>query len=419
MKHFSNIESDLHVERVNVAWLAEQIRTPFYVYSASTIEHNYDQYYQSKDKLDLLICFAVKANSNLAVLNLIALKGGGADCVSSGEIKRAILAGIDPQKIVYSGVGKTDEELTYALKSNILQFNVESEAELYKLNEIAASLGLKASFAIRINPDIDARTIDKITTGKKENKFGIDIKDARALYNQAFDLRNVRACAISMHIGSQILSLEPFVTACDKMLELLADLRSDGHNITHLDLGGGLGVNYHLDDNPPSKMQYLQMLNQKFANSNCKIIIEPGRSIVADAGLLVSKVIYIKNNKTKNFLIIDAAMNDFMRPAFYEAYHKITSVKQMVDSDIINYDVVGPVCESSDYFAKDRQLPEMKANDLIAVHDAGAYGAVMSSSYNTRPLIAEIMVKDNKFHVIRAQFSIDEIIAQDKIPSWN
>ena len=418
MDHFNYRNGQLYAEDVSVGEIAASVGTPFYVYSTATLERHFKLFYDALDGMDHCICYAMKAASNQAILKTLGNLGAGMDVVSGGEYRRAIAAGIPPEKVVFSGVGKTLEEITLALQKGIRQFNVESDSELAQISEIASSMGKIAPIAIRINPDVDAQTHEKIATGKAENKFGIPLSRAREVYSKASKMPGISVVGIDLHIGSQLTDLKPFEEAYQKLADLTQILRQDGHKIKRLDLGGGLGIPYDKNKSaPPLPVEYGKMVRKVLGHLECEIEIEPGRLIVGNAGILVSSVLGIKNGDNRNFLILDAAMNDLIRPAMYDAYHDIIPVKQP-SSDEAVYDVVGPVCETGDTFAKKRTMPELSENDLVAFRSAGAYGAVMSSEYNTRPLIPEVMVNKNEFSIIRKRPSYEEIIDRDIIPNW-
>ena len=418
MDHFNYRNGQLYAEDVSVDEIAASVGTPFYVYSTATLERHFKLFDDALDGMDHCICYAMKAASNQAILKTLGNLGAGMDVVSGGEYRRAIAAGIPPEKVVFSGVGKTLEEITLALQSGIRQFNVESDSELAQISEIASSMGKMAPIAIRINPDVDAQTHEKIATGKAENKFGIPLSRAREVYSKASKMPGISVVGIDLHIGSQLTDLKPFEEAYQKLADLTQILRQDGHKIKRLDLGGGLGIPYDKNKSaPPLPVEYGKMVRKVLGHLECEIEIEPGRLIVGNAGILVSSVLGIKNGDNRNFLILDAAMNDLIRPAMYDAYHDIIPVKQP-SSDEAVYDVVGPVCETGDTFAKKRTMPELSENDLVAFRSAGAYGAVMSSEYNTRPLIPEVMVNKNEFSIIRKRPSYQEIIDRDIIPTW-
>ncbi|MBT7906941.1 MAG: diaminopimelate decarboxylase, partial [Marinovum sp.] len=412
MDHFLYRDGLLHAEDVAIQDIAEQVGTPFYVYSTATLIRHFKLFDEALDGLDHLVCFAMKAASNQAILKTLGNLGAGMDVVSGGEYLRARAAGVPSERIVFSGVGKTRSEMHQALQGGVRQFNIESEPELHLLNEVALSLGRTAPITIRVNPDVDAKTHAKIATGKSENKFGIPISRARDVYAQAAQLKGLDIVGIDVHIGSQLTELEPFVAAYRKLAELTKTLRSDGHNIRRLDLGGGLGIPYtRSNEAPPLPTDYGAMVKRELGHLGCEIEIEPGRLIAGNAGLLVSSVIYVKSGEDREFLILDAAMNDLVRPAMYDAHHDIVPViEPAAGTEQAVYDIVGPVCESGDTFAKGRHLVAQQQGDLVAFRSAGAYGAVMSSEYNTRPLIPEVLVNGDQFAVIRARPSYDDII---------
>ena len=419
MHHFAYRDGVLHAEDVNLKALAEEIGTPFYCYSSATLERHYKVMQEAFKGTDHMICYAMKANSNQAVIRTMAELGAGMDVVSEGELRRALLAGVPARKIVFSGVGKTAREMSLALKEGIACFNIESEPELELLSEVAKRIGQRATVSIRVNPDVDARTHHKISTGKAENKFGISYKRAREVYARAAELPAIDVAGIDMHIGSQITELEPFEQAFTLLADLTEELRKDGHNIRHLDLGGGLGVPYRgTNDVPPHPDEYAAMVKRTLGHLNLKYVLEPGRMIVGNAGVLVSRVIYVKDGEEKHFVIQDGAMNDLIRPTLYDAYHEVVPVDEPKAADTMLADVVGPVCESGDYFAKGRTLPKVEPGDLLATMTAGAYGAVQACSYNTRPLIAEVLVKDGKWALIRPRQSYEELIGMDRLASW-
>ena len=420
MDHFLYRSGRLHAEDVDVTAIAEQVGTPFYVYSTATLERHYKLFQEALSPLPHLICFAIKANGNVAVLKTLARLGAGMDVVSGGEYLRAKAAGVPGDRIVFSGVGKTRSEMRLALEGGVRQFNVESEPELYTLSEVAASMGAKAAVAVRVNPDVDARTHAKIATGKKDNKFGIPIERARQVYAEAARLPGIEIVGVDVHIGSQLLDIEPFEQAFRKVADLTVVLRADGHDIRRLDLGGGLGIPYERSNAvSPLPMEYGDMIKRTVGHLGCEIEIEPGRLIAGNAGIMVSSVIYVKQGEGRNFLILDAAMNDLLRPAMYDAHHDILPVSEPVPaSDRQLYDVVGPVCETGDTFAKARSLTAMAAGNLVAFRSAGAYGAAMASEYNTRPLIPEVLVNADRFAVIRHRPTYEEMIGRDTLPDW-
>ena len=420
MHHFSYVGGVLHAEGVSLAALAEEVGTPFYCYSTATLERHYRVLEHAFAGLDTLICYAIKANSNQAVIKTLGDLGAGMDVVSEGELRRARAAGVPADRIIFAGVGKTKAEMAYALGEGILGFNVESEPELDALSEVAASLGRTARIALRVNPDVDARTHAKISTGKAENKFGVPFDDAPRLYAKAAKLPGIAIAGIHMHIGSQITDLAPFRDAFSLMRELAVRLRADGHDLRHLDIGGGLGVPY-LSGNavPPSPDEYARVVRETLGDLGLKICLEPGRMIVANAGILVARVIYAKRGRDKTFTIVDAAMNDLIRPTLYEAEHEIWPVAEALKSKPpIVQDVAGPVCETGDYLALGRKLPPFAAGDLLAFMTAGAYGSAMSSTYNTRLLVPEVLVKGDAYAVVRPRQTYDTLIAQDHLPDW-
>ena len=420
MDHFLYKNGQLHAEDVAIAEIAAAVGTPFYCYSAATLARHYQLFTEALSPLPHLVCFSIKSLSNVAVLKLLGDLGAGMDVVSGGEYLRAKAAGVPGDRIVFSGVGKTRDEMRLALSGGIRQFNVESEPELRALSEVATAMGVVAPITIRVNPDVDARTHEKIATGKKDNKFGIDIDRAPAVYAEAARLPGLQVIGIDVHIGSQLTELEPFEQAYLKVADLTLRLRSDGHTITRLDLGGGLGIPYtRSNDAPPLPADYGALIKRTVGHLGCEIEIEPGRLIAGNAGILVSKVIYVKNGSSRDFLILDAAMNDLIRPSMYGAHHDIDPVVQPAPgTESVAFDVVGPVCETGDTFAKGRPMAALNEGDLVAFRSAGAYGAVMASEYNTRPLIPEVLVKGDHFAVIRARPSFDEIINRDTIPEW-
>ena len=416
MNHFAYRNGRLFAEDVDLSALAREVGTPFYCYSSATLERHYRVFAEAFPK-SALIAYSVKANGNLGVLRTLAMLGAGADVVSGGELKKALKAGMPPSKIVFSGVGKTRAELKLGLEVGIHQFNVESEPELLALDEIARSYGTRAPIAIRVNPDVDAKTHAKITTGTSENKFGIPWSRAREAYRLAASLSGIAIKGVDVHIGSQITEIGPFEAAFARVAELVRSLRADGHTISRVDLGGGLGVPYAPEDpEPPAPATYGALVSKAVADLGVDLILEPGRLIAANAGILVARVTYVKQGEAKRFLILDAGMNDLIRPAMYDAYHTIVSVAQGEAGSV--YDVVGPVCESSDLFGHARRLPEMQEGDLVAIMTAGAYGAVMASAYNARPPAAEVLVRGGEWAVVRPRLSDDELIGLDRIPGW-
>ena len=420
MDHFLYKNGVLHAEDVAIPDIVASVGAPFYVYSTATLTRHFKLFDDALAGMDHLVCYAMKAASNQAILQTLAKLGAGMDVVSGGEYARARAAGVPGERIVFSGVGKTRDEMRLALTGGIRQFNVESEPEMAVLSAVATELGVKAPITIRVNPDVDAKTHAKIATGKSENKFGIPISRAREVYAQAAALPGIDVIGIDVHIGSQLTQLEPFELAYKMVAELTETLRADGHNIRRLDLGGGLGIPYtRSNEAPPLPTDYGAMVKRVLGHLNCEIEIEPGRLIAGNAGILVSQVIYVKEGEDRKFLILDAAMNDLIRPAMYDAHHDIEPViEPQAGAERATYDVVGPVCESGDTFAKGREMTQMTTGDLVAFRSAGAYGAVMSSEYNTRPLIPEVMVNGSEFAVIRSRPSFDEIINRDTIPEW-
>ena len=420
MDHFHYKQGVLCAEGVPIPDIAAAVGTPFYCYSAATLTRHFQLFDEALAGLDHLVCFAMKSNSNLAVLKLMGNLGAGIDVVSLGEYLKARAAGIAGERIVFSGIGKTREEMRAALEGGIRQFNVESEPEMEVLDDVALSLGKIAPITIRINPDVDARTHAKIATGKAENKFGIPITRARAAYAHAAKLPGLDAVGIDVHIGSQLCDLEPFETAYSKVADLARQLRADGHDIRRLDLGGGLGIPYERSNTaPPLPMEYGEVIRRTVGDLGCEIEIEPGRLISGNAGIMVSKVIYVKSGQEREFVILDSAMNDLLRPAMYDAHHDIIPVAEPAPGiENTTYDIVGPVCETGDTFARERAMVPLKSGDLVAFRSAGAYGAVMASEYNSRPLIPEVLVSGDQFAVIRARPTFDEMINRDTIPEW-
>jgi diaminopimelate decarboxylase len=420
MHHFAYRGGVLHAEAVSLGSIADSVGTPFYCYSTATLERHYRVFADAFADVPSLVCYAVKANSNQAVIATLARLGSGADVVSEGELKRVLKAGVPPEKIMFSGIGKTDRELGAAVDTGILCVNVESEPELDRLSAIAVSKGRSVDISVRVNPDIDARTHAKIATGKSENKFGIPISRARAVYAHAAKLKGIRVSGVDMHIGSQITDLAPFADAFALLSEFVQTLRADGHTISHVDLGGGLGIPYRDDEDvPPDPEAYAAIVKNATRGLGCKLIFEPGRLIVGNAGILVTRVIYVKRGEAKTFVIADAAMNDLIRPTLYEAHHEIWPVKEpAANGPQITADVVGPVCETGDYLALNRRMNEPQAGDLLAIMSAGAYGAVQAGTYNTRPLVPEVMVKGGEWSLIRPRLEADALIGLDRLPAW-
>ena len=420
MDHFLYRDGALYAEDVPVAEIAATVGTPFYCYSTATLERHFRLFDEALDGVAHLVCYAMKAASNQAILKTLAALGAGMDVVSGGEYARAVAAGVPGERIVFSGVGKTRDEIAAALSGGIRQFNVESEPEMAEINAVALELGVVAPITVRVNPDVDARTHAKIATGKSENKFGIPISRAREVYAHAAGLEGLKVVGIDVHIGSQLTELEPFEQAYRKVADLTAQLRADGHEITRLDLGGGLGIPYERSNSaPPLPMEYGAMVKRVLGHLDVEIEIEPGRLIAGNAGIMVSRVIYVKSGEDRAFLIVDSAMNDLIRPAMYEAHHDIIPVIEAEPGlDPVRYDIVGPVCESGDTFARGRAMSPLAAGDLIAFRSAGAYGAVMASEYNSRPLIPEVLVHGDQFAVIRRRPTYEEMINRDSIPTW-
>ena len=420
MDHFLYRDGTLHAEDVPLPEIAEAVGTPFYVYSTATLTRHYQLFKDALDGVPNMVCYAMKANSNQAVLKVLADLGAGMDVVSGGEYARAKAAGVPGDRIVFSGVGKTREEIRAALSGGIRQFNIESEPEMLAISQVATSLGVTAPVTIRVNPDVDARTHEKIATGKSENKFGIPIARAREVYALAASLPGLEVIGIDVHIGSQLVELEPFEQAYKKVAELTRTLRADGHDIRRLDPGGGLGIPYtRSNEAPPLPLDYGALIKRSVEGLDVEVEIEPGRLIAGNAGLLVSSVIYLKEGEGRNFLILDAAMNDLVRPSMYSAHHDIDPVIEPAPgTERAAFDIVGPVCESGDTFAKGRESTPLAAGDLVAFRSAGAYGAVMASEYNTRPLIPEVLVKGDQFAVIRPRPTFDEMINRDIVPEW-
>ena len=418
MDHFVYRDGRLCAEDVSLIRIAEETGTPFYCYSQATIERHYRVFADAFADVDATVCYAVKANSNIAVIGVLAHLGAGADVVSGGELKRALTADIPASRIVFSGIGKTGEELAAALDAGILQINVESEPELELLGQVAVEKGVSAPVAIRVNPGIDALTHDKITTGKAENKFGIEWTRAHRVYCRAMTMPGIDIVGIAVHIGSQVTDLEPFREAYVRTRDLAALLRADGLAIRRLDLGGGLGIPYG-DEPAPSPGEYAAVVKSAIGDLDCRLILEPGRVIAGNAGILVTSVLYVKEGATRRFVVVDAAMNDLMRPALYNAFHGIATVMEApAKTERKEVDVVGPICETGDTFAVGRPLPPLKAGDLLAIRAAGAYGAVMSSVYNTRPLVPEVLVRGGDFALVRERLSVDDMLSREVIPNW-
>ncbi len=420
MDHFIYQNGQLHAEDVALRDIAASVGTPFYCYSTATLTRHYQLLTDALDPLPHLVCFAVKANSNVAVLKVLGDLGAGMDVVSGGEYMRARAAGVPGERIVFSGVGKTLDEMRLALGGGIRQFNIESEPEMEALSFVASEMGIEAPIALRVNPDVDARTHEKIATGRKEDKFGLPIAQARDIYARAATLPGLRIVGVDMHTGSQLTDLAPFEAAYTKLADLTRALRADGHSIDRLDLGGGLGIPYtRSNETPPLPSDYGAMVQRVLGDLGCEIEIEPGRLICGNAGVMVSQVIWRKTGGAREFLILDAAMNDLLRPAMYDAHHDIVPVTESAPGEPqALVDIVGPVCESGDTFARQRAMPLLQSGDLVAFRSAGAYGAVMASEYNSRPLIPEVLVRGDQFAVIRARPGYDEMLARDTIPTW-
>lgn len=420
MHHFAYRDGALHAEDVDLRRLADEVGTPFYCYSSATLERHYRVFAEAFADTDALVCYAMKANSNQAVLKTLSRLGAGMDIVSEGELRRALAAGVLGERIVFSGVGKTKAEMAFALDSGIFCFNVESEPELEALSEVASSKGMRAPVSIRINPDVDAKTHKKISTGKSENKFGIPIARAREVYDRAAKLKGIAVTGVDMHIGSQITDLQPFDNATALLAELARDLMGAGHKLHHIDLGGGLGVPYREDNEPPPDPQaYARIIKTHTRDLGLKLVFEMGRMIAGNAGILITQVIYVKEGADKNFVIVDAAMNDLIRPTLYDAHHDIRTVMELDrNGDRMIADVVGPICETGDYLALSRDLPAVKPGDLLAIMTAGAYGAVQANTYNTRRLVPEVLVRGPDHAVVRPRPSYEDLIGLDRLPDW-
>jgi len=420
MRHFDYRDGELFAEDVDVSALAEQVGTPFYCYSTATIERHYRVFRDAFAGLDVSICYAMKANSNQAVIRTLARCGAGMDIVSEGELRRALAAGVPADRITFSGVGKTRAEIALALRAGVFCFNVESEPELAEISDVARELDATANIALRVNPDVDAKTHAKISTGKAENKFGVPISRAREIYKHAAALPGVHVSGVDMHIGSQITDLAPFENAFLLLADLVAELRSDGHVIDHVDLGGGLGIPYRPGEDPDSYHpdRYADVVRRTVGHLDCRFIFEPGRLIVGNAGILITRVIYVKRGENRTFVIVDAAMNDLIRPTLYEAHHEILPVRRDPSAILERVDVVGPVCETGDYLALERDLPSVRPGDLLAIMSAGAYGAVQSCTYNSRLLVPEVLVNGADAAIVRPRQSYEDLIGLDTIPAW-
>ena len=414
MNDFSYIENELWCEQISVRAIAEKVGTPFYLYSYRTLKNHFHVFDQAFAEIPHIICFAAKSNSNIAILRIFIAEGGGVDIVSGGELYRAIQAGVDPRKVVYSGVGKRLDEIEYALKAGILMFNVESFQELAEINTCAQRLGKRAGIALRVNPDVDPQTHPYISTGLKENKFGVNIEKSIEAYREAKKMPWLDIKGVSCHIGSQVTKISPFVDALDRLKKLIHLLRKEGIDIRYLDLGGGLGITYN-EEQPPHPVEYAKAVIGATKGMDCTLIFEPGRVIVGNAGILVTKVLYTKTNEEKNFVIVDAGMNDLIRPSLYNSYHQIQPVMKQ-KRKTVQADIVGPICESGDYLAKGRDLPEFERGELVAVMSAGAYGFTMSSNYNSRPRVTEVLVKGSRSYVIRRREMYSDIVRGEKIP---
>ncbi|MCL2453134.1 MAG: diaminopimelate decarboxylase [Alphaproteobacteria bacterium] len=420
MHHFIYRNGILHAEGVDLARLAERVGTPFYCYATATLKRHYEVFDQAFADVPHLICYAMKANSNQAVLKTLGGLGAGMDVVSGGELRRAIAADVSPDKITFSGVGKTQEEITFALAQNILCFNVESETELALLSEMARSRKQRARIALRVNPDIDAKTHAKIATGKAENKFGIPLSRARDIYKEAARLPGIEITGVDLHIGSQITDLSPFDAAFALVADFVKKLRQDGHAFEHIDLGGGLGIPYKAFDDPESyhPQRYAEIVKTRLAPLGCRLIFEPGRLIAGNAGILVTRVLFVKQGESKTFVIVDAAMNDLVRPTLYDAHHEIMSVDEKAGGPKIVADVVGPICETGDYLALAREMAKPAPGDLLAIRSAGAYGAVQAGTYNSRLLVPEVLVQGDEYAVVRPRGTYEELIGLDRLPAW-
>lgn len=415
---FTYKNKEYYSEEVPIGEIVKSVGTPCYIYSLSALEYNFSLYKQAFSQIDTLICYSVKANSNLAILNSFANLGAGFDIVSEGELYRVLKAGGDPTKVVFSGVGKAEKEMLAATEAGILFFNVESAEELELLNNVASGLGERARIAIRVNPDIDPKTHPYISTGFKMSKFGIEIGKAKDVYRRASEMEGIEVIALDAHIGSQIFDLSPFADSLKKLRNLADDLKEEGINIEYIDIGGGLGIRYQREEEPPHPQEYADLIMRELGNTSYKLVLEPGRSIMGNAGILVTKVIFTKHGTSKKFVIVDAAMNDLIRPAFYDSFHKIIAVDENTNDEEI-VDIVGPICESGDFFARDRKIARVKRGDLLAILSAGAYGFVMSSNYNTRPRIAEVLVNGNEFYIVNKRESLEDLVRGETIPGFN
>jgi len=418
MHHFNYKNGELNCEDVPLRKIADEVGTPFYCYSQATLTRHVKAFIEPFSSIDSLICYAVKANSNLAVLQLLFSLGCGADIVSEGELFRATSAGVDPKKVVFSGVGKTESEIIAALKAEVLSLNVESAQEMELVSKVAEKLKVKAPISIRVNPDIDPKTHPYISTGLLHNKFGVPLDEAHELFRKAKKDPNLEILGVDCHIGSQVTELNPFIEALKSLLGVIRKMQSEGITIHHLDLGGGLGITYK-DEEPPHPRDYAKAVIKELKDLNLKLILEPGKAIVGNAGVLVTKVLFTKKTPLKEFVIVDAAMNDLLRPALYQAYHEITPIVENPKGSPIEVDVVGPVCESGDFLARDRKFAPSTRNDLLAVMSAGAYAFTMSSNYNSRPRVAEVLVNGNEFAVVRKRESLEDLIRGESLPDWS
>jgi len=416
MHDFQYKKDELYCEEIPISAIADSVGTPFYLYSHNTLLNHFKVFDSAFSSVQHLVCFSVKANSNIAVLKTLINQGGGVDIVSGGELFRALMAGADPKKIVYSGVGKRVDEIEFALQTGILMFNIESTQELKVIDSVAGKLGNRARISFRINPDIDPKTHPYISTGLKKNKFGINIKKSLEEYRNAKRLKHIDIVGVDCHIGSQITDVAPFIDALKRIKELVVELQKEGININYLDLGGGLGITYD-EETPPHPNIYAQAIIKEVSNLNCMLILEPGRVIVGNAGILVTKALYTKKSEDKNFVIVDAGMNDLSRPTLYGSFHGIQPVKLMKRSEFVA-DLVGPICESGDFLAKDRKMPQFERGDLVAIMSAGAYGFTMSSNYNSRPRVPEVMVAGDEFYIIREREEYDDLIKGESIPEF-
>jgi diaminopimelate decarboxylase len=416
MHHFQYKDEELHCEEVPISVIAREVGTPTYIYSHATLTRHFRAFNDAFRDIPHITCFSMKSNSNLSILRVFALEDGGVDIVSGGELYRALKAGVNPARIVYSGVGKTMEDIEYCLRSGILMFNAESTQEIHRLNEVAGRMKRKAGVAVRVNPDIDPRTHPYISTGLKENKFGIDIRKSVEAYRLAAGLPHLDVCGVSCHIGSQLTTVAPFVEALRKVKLLIRTLGESGISIRYLDLGGGLGITYDKEEPPPPD-EYARAIRGELDIGGLTLILEPGRVIVGNAGILITKVVYTKSTAEKEFIVVDAAMNDLIRPSLYGSYHRVQSVRRS-DGEVIKADIVGPICESGDFLAKEREVQSVKAGDLLAIMSAGAYGFSMSSNYNSRPRAAEVMVKGREHYVTRARETYEDLIRGETIPDF-